>query len=209
MKTGTMTQAPASSQRRRRGSVSATFWVMPNRVLGRQPAGYAGTACVCWSVLVTLRERCLVAIGDSAAKVAGAACVHEHGHPSRLGVAVAFGVWIGCTPFYGFQTLLGLGLASLLRLNRLAVLLGLQISIPPLAPFLLFANAQLGALVLRGHWLPLSIEALRAVPTSKLVAELFGDLLVGGAIVGTVLAVPAGLLTTYLVRRRRRTAAVG
>lgn len=117
---------------------------------------------------------------------------------------MAFGVWIGCTPFYGFQTLIGLGLASVLSLNRLAVLLGLQISIPPLAPFLLFANAQVGALVLRGHWAPLSIEALRVVPTSKLLADLLLDLLVGGAIVGAVLALPAGVLTTYLVRRRRR-----
>lgn len=122
---------------------------------------------------------------------------------------MGFGVWLGCTPFYGFQTLLGVGLAPLLRMNRLGVLLGLQISIPPLAPFLLFANAQLGAMVLRRHWLPFSIDALRAVPTSKLVAELFGDLLVGGAIVGTLLAVPAGLLTTHLVRSRRRTSALG
>ena len=130
--------------------------------------------------------------------------VHEHAHPTRLGAALAFGVWMGCTPFYGFQTLIGLGLASLLRLNRLAVLLGLQISIPPVAPFLLFANAQVGALVLRGHWAPLSIETLRVVPKSRVLAELLGDLLVGGAIVGAVLALPAGLLTSYLVRRRRR-----
>jgi uncharacterized protein (DUF2062 family) len=130
--------------------------------------------------------------------------VHEHADPSRLGAAVAFGVWIGCTPFYGLQTLVGLGLATALRLNRLAVLVGLQISIPPLAPFLLFANAQVGALVLHGHLLSLSMEAMRAVPTSRLVAELFGDLLVGGAIVGAALALSAGLLTTYLVRRSRR-----
>jgi uncharacterized protein (DUF2062 family) len=117
---------------------------------------------------------------------------------------MAFGVWIGCTPFYGFQTLIGLGLAPVLRLNRLAVLLGLQISIPPLAPFLLFANAQVGALVLRGQWARLSMEAIRAVPKSKLLADLLVDLLVGGAIVGAVLALPAGLLTTYLVRRKRR-----
>jgi hypothetical protein len=66
-----------------------------------------------------------------------------------------------------------------------------------------------GALILRGHWLSLSVEAMRAVPSSKLFAELLGDLMVGGAIVGAVLALPAGLLTTYLVRRSRRAQAVG
>ena len=158
-------------------------------------------------MLVRLRERFL-AIGD-ALRSWPSRLVHEHAHPRRLGAAVAFGLWVGCTPFYGVQTLVGLGLAPALRLNRLAVLLGLQISIPPLAPFLLFANAQVGALILRGHWLSLSVETMRAVPSSKLFAELLGDLLVGGAIVGAVLALPAGLLTTYLVRRSRRAQAVG
>jgi uncharacterized protein (DUF2062 family) len=151
---------------------------------------------------VRLRER-FRAMGH-ALRSWPARLVHEHADPTRLGAAVAFGVWMGCTPFYGFQTLIGLGLASLLSLNRLAVLLGLQISIPPLAPFLLFANAQVGARLLRGHWASLSIEALRVVPASKLLADLLLDLLVGGAIVGAVLALPIGFLTTYLVRRRRR-----
>ncbi len=158
-------------------------------------------------MLVRLRERFL-AIGE-ALRSWPSRLVHEHAHPSRLGAAVAFGLWVGCTPFYGVQTLIGLGLAPVLRLNRLAVLLGLQISIPPLAPFLLFANAQVGAIILRGHWLSLSVETMRAVPSSKLFAELLGDLLVGGAIVGAVLALPAGLLTIYLVRRSRRAQTVG
>jgi len=116
---------------------------------------------------------------------------------------------MGCTPIYGLQTVIGLGLATALRLNRLAVLLGTQISIPPLAPFLFFASAQVGALILHGHRLLLSLEAMRAVSSSKLVAEFLGDLLVGGAVVGAVLALPAGLLTTYLVRRSRRAQTFG
>ena len=153
-------------------------------------------------MLVRLRER-FRAIGDALQRWPSR-LLHEHAQPSRLGAAVAFGVWIGCTPFYGLQTVVGLVLATALRLNRLAVLLGTQVSIPPLAPFLLFANAQVGALVLRGHWLSLSMEAIRAVPTSRLIGEFLADLLVGGALVGAALAFPAGLLTTYLVRRSRR-----
>ena len=156
---------------------------------------------------VILRERLRV-FGDALRKWPSR-LLHEHAQPSRLGLAVAFGVWMGCSPFYGLQTLIGLALATALRLNRLAVLLGMQVSIPPLAPILLFANAQVGALVLRGHWLSLSLEGMRAVPSSKLIAEFLGDLLVGGAIVGAVLALPAGLLTTYLVRRSRRAQTLG
>lgn len=130
--------------------------------------------------------------------------VHEHGGPVRIGAAVAFGVLLGCSPFYGIQTLVGLGLAPVLRLNRLAVLLGLQVSIPPIAPFLLFANAQLGAMVLRGVWLPVSVSGLRAAPISSLLGKLFLDLLIGGAIVGAALGAFLGLLTTCFVHVRRR-----
>lgn len=132
------------------------------------------------------------------------ALVHEHSSPGKLGTAVGFGVFVGCTPFFGLQTILGLGLATLLRLNRLGVLLGLQISIPPLTPFLLFACAQVGARLWRGHWLPLSVTALRAIPAKTLAADLFVDLLLGGAVVGASLAVALGVLTADVVRRRRR-----
>jgi uncharacterized protein (DUF2062 family) len=159
-------------------------------------------ASLCYAVSVSLRDHLLAARGTLRRWTA--ALVHEHASPGRIGAAVAFGVWVGCSPFYGVQTLVGLALAPALRLNRLAVLLGLQISIPPVAPFLLFANAQVGALILQGQWLPLSVAALRAIPTSKLVTELFLDLLVGGALVGAALGLALGFLTTYLVRRRRR-----
>ncbi|MGZ6071682.1 MAG: DUF2062 domain-containing protein [Myxococcaceae bacterium] len=130
--------------------------------------------------------------------------IHEHTDPVQLGVAVGLGVLIGCSPFVGVQTLVGLGLAWILRLNRVAVLLGLQISVPPLTPFVLFADAQLGALSLRGQWLPLSVEAMRAVRSFREVADLLGVLVLGGAIVGGVLAVVTGLATTFVIRRWRR-----
>jgi uncharacterized protein (DUF2062 family) len=60
--------------------------------------------------------------------------------PERLGVAVGVGVLCGCSPFLGFQTLLAVALAFLLRLNKLAVFIGLQISIAPVTPLVVFAS---------------------------------------------------------------------
>ena len=173
---------------------------------GRQPAGSGATASRCapgsW---VAERVRTL----GLALRTATRRLVHEHTDPVQLGVAVGLGVLIGCSPFFGVQTLVGLGLAWILRLNRVAVLLGLQISVPPLTPFVLFADAQLGALSLRGQWLPLSVEAMRAVRSFREVADLLGVLVLGGAILGAVLAVVSGLATTFVIRRWRRAPAPG
>ncbi len=121
----------------------------------------------------------------------------EHASSSRLGVAVGAGVLLGCSPFLGFQLLLALALGKLLRLNRLAVLFGLQISVPPLTPFVLFATAQAGALLRRGHWLPLHLAAFRGEPASTVLAGLFLDMLVGTALVGGTLAVLLGGLSAF------------
>jgi uncharacterized protein (DUF2062 family) len=111
---------------------------------------------------------------------------------------------LGCSPFLGFQVLLAVVLARLFRLNAVAVVLGVQISIPPLTPVVLFATAQLGALVLRGHWLPLRLAGFRGVPLAPLVADLFLDMLVGGLLVGGVFAVVLGSACAFGVSRMQR-----
>ncbi|MBJ6765876.1 DUF2062 domain-containing protein [Myxococcaceae bacterium JPH2] len=123
----------------------------------------------------------------------------EHASPGRLGLAVAVGVLIGASPFLGLQLVLAVALATLFGLNRFAVLLGSQVSVPPLTPLVLFANAQVGAFLLTGRWLPLSLQALREVPAKQLVAELFADLLVGGLVVGGALALILGGATAHFV----------
>jgi uncharacterized protein (DUF2062 family) len=127
----------------------------------------------------------------------------EHASPARLGVAVAVGVLVGSSPFLGFQLLLAVLLAMLFRLNRIAVLLGVQISIPPLMPILFFANAQVGSLLRQGRWMPLSLEALRGAPASQVAADLFLDLLVGGLLVGGVLGAGLGWMTASLIQQQR------
>src|SRR5258707_2308858 len=127
----------------------------------------------------------------------------EHASAGRLGVAVAVGVLIGCTPFLGFQVLLVIAIATLFRLNRIAALLGVQVSTPPITPLLLFANAQVCAVLLHRHWLPISLEYVRGTPRTNWVLDLFLELLVGGLVVGGILAVGLGGLTAYVVQRHR------
>ena len=127
----------------------------------------------------------------------------EHTSPARLGLAVAVGIIVGCSPFFGLHLWIGLGLAVLLRLNKVAVFLGSQISIPPLAPLLGFSSVQVGALVLTGETVRLEVDAFRLSQLYSLLRQFLLDWVVGGLLVGLALALPAFLITFVLVRARR------
>lgn len=122
-----------------------------------------------------------------------------HATAPRLGVAVGVGVFVGSSPFYGFHALLGLALAKLLRLNIVAVVAGTNISLPFVAPFLVYGSVQAGHLVLHGEWLALDADQLSLeVAGRTLLAWCLGAGLVGG-VLGFV-----GGGVTYLVVRALR-----
>ncbi len=130
--------------------------------------------------------------------------VHEHASPGRLGAAIALGVFVGCVPIFGFQTLVVLALAVVLRLNKLGVLLGVQISVPPVMPLVAFVDVQVGAWVLRGRFLPVSIDYVKGLSLREMGPELAADAMVGGCIVGAVLAAALGSGAALVIRARRR-----
>ena len=50
--------------------------------------------------------------------------------PERTALAYAIGVFLGFSPFLGFHTVMGVAIAFLFRLNRVAVLLGVWSNTP-------------------------------------------------------------------------------
>ncbi|HMN68170.1 MAG TPA: DUF2062 domain-containing protein [Bdellovibrionales bacterium] len=110
--------------------------------------------------------------------------MRSHRDPRGLALALGFGVFIGFTPFYGFHTFIAIGLAVLLRLNVLAVLFGSQVSLPPLAPLVIWASVDAG-------------ERL-GVPPRPGIAAHFEQWLVGGLGLGAVLGLGIALLTYAL-----------
>ena len=70
--------------------------------------------------------------------------LHAHHSPLKTSLAFGAGVLIGCTPFFGFHGLMAAAVAFLFRLNFIFLVLGTQISIPPMAPLLAWASVSLG-----------------------------------------------------------------
>jgi len=113
--------------------------------------------------------------------------------PWRTALALAVGVFLSFTPFWGFQTLLALVLATVLGLNRAVTVAGTWLNLPWFAPFVYTGAVKLGALML---------------PDLAGLAGLSVYLLVGSITLGLV----AGVLTWIIVfgamrlRRHRRRA---
>jgi uncharacterized protein len=106
--------------------------------------------------------------------------------PWRTALALAIGVFLSFTPFWGFQTALALLLATVFRLNRAVTVTGTWLNLPWFAPFVYAGAVKLGALML---------------PDLSGLAGLSAYLLVGS----TTLGLGAGLLTwvvAFVVMRR-------
>lgn len=119
--------------------------------------------------------------------------------PARQAWAVAVGVFIGCTPFYGFHLALCILFSRLFRLNVGLTYLAAHVSLPGVWPLLVLAQLEVGRR-LRGE----SYVGVKISDLEHLSLRTAGvDLLLGSAVVGTLLAALLGGLTYWAARRRQ------
>jgi len=71
--------------------------------------------------------------------------------PWRVALALAVGVFISCTPFYGLQTLLSLAVATVCRLNRAVTVTGAWLNLPWFAP-LVYGSFAVSSGWIVGQW---------------------------------------------------------
>lgn len=67
-------------------------------------------------------------------------------NPTKISVAMGFGVFMGFTPIWGFQMLAAVFLAHALRLNKIIVIAFSNVSIPPVIPFVIFFSYKTGGI---------------------------------------------------------------
>ena len=118
--------------------------------------------------------------------------------PSEIAFAVALGNFVGILPVLGLHTVLAIGLAYLLRLNIVIVLLGTQISNPFSFPFILFASAQIGNLMLSGSLLNVQFTTDLSVLKTYIMPTMIGSIVLG-LMVGSL----SYFLTLAVTRRFR------
>lgn len=116
--------------------------------------------------------------------------------PLREAAAIGLGVFIGCSPLYGFHLLLCVVIGWCLGLNRLKMYLASNVSNPFMAPLLVLTELQTGAWLRRDQLHSLTLDAVKSVDPWSFGA----DLILGSLLIGGVLGFLSGTVT-YLVAR--------
>jgi uncharacterized protein (DUF2062 family) len=92
--------------------------------------------------------------------------LHTHDTPHRTALAFALGVFLGFSPFLGLHAILGLALAFLFRLNRVAVIIGVYSNLPWILPAYYTVATIAGAKLVGVDIEPAALrEAMRAFET--------------------------------------------
>ncbi|MCW3118054.1 MAG: hypothetical protein JWM28_2136, partial [Chitinophagaceae bacterium] len=116
-------------------------------------------------------------------------------------LSVAFGVFMGIIPIWGFQLLAAIALAIVLKLNKTLVIIAANISVPPMIPLLIFLSYKMGT-----AWMPhnavsvpfsshITLEAIRI----NLLQYIYGSITLA-----ITTGVIFGLLTFMLLKFFKR-----
>jgi uncharacterized protein (DUF2062 family) len=127
------------------------------------------------------------------------------GNPKTIARGLAIGVFAGCFPFFGLQTIIAILIAFLLKGNKIAAAAATWIS-NPLTSVPIFAfNFHIGTLIIGGE--DLTFEELNLTSFSEII-ELGGKLgitlLLGSLIVGSIASFCAYFISLRLIKNWRK-----
>jgi len=83
----------------------------------------------------------------------------------RKATSIGFGIFMGIMPLFGFQLLIGIPIAVLLKLNKVLAIAVAHISIPPMIPIIIYISYKTGAFFVNNaiqftSWKELSVETI-------------------------------------------------
>ncbi len=128
--------------------------------------------------------------------------INEHifnaNHSDELkAFSVAFGIFMGILPIWGFQLVLAIFLAILFKLNKALVIVAANISIPPMIPIIIFLSYKAGALWMGKN----AIEMLFTKSISLVAIENnLKQYLYGSITLAVVAAIVVGTITYLLLK---------
>ena len=129
--------------------------------------------------------------------------------PAKIALGLSVGMFVSCTPFYGLHTLMAVGAAVALRLNKAVTVTGAWLNLPWFAPVVYGVSLKVGELVRRrgeepGRWSDLIVAMWSPRSWSRVAEQLFAALLVGTTIVGLLAGVVTYVVSLLAIRELRR-----
>ena len=127
---------------------------------------------------------------------------NQEGSPSQRALGFSVGIFSGCFPFFGLQTLMGVFLAKIFKVNNILAAVGTWISNPFTYVPLYYFNYRVGSLLLNKEE---DIVDVTHITTNQLWSQgwyLSSRLLSGSMFVGLVTGIIGGLCLYFLFNRR-------
>ncbi|MEO6491041.1 MAG: DUF2062 domain-containing protein [Ferruginibacter sp.] len=126
----------------------------------------------------------------------------ESNHSDQLkSFSVAFGVFMGIIPIWGFQLVTAIFLAVLFRLNKALVIIAANISIPPMIPVIIFMSYKMGAFWMGSNAMQIDFSSHISLASIKnnLQQYIFGSISLA-----ILAAVFFGVLTFFILKLSNR-----
>ena len=127
--------------------------------------------------------------------------IRQHNSPHEIALGAGIGAFISVLPVYGLHTVLVILAAIIVRpANKIAILLGTNLSLPPTVPFITWAGYELGRFILKGNFPPLSWEFFKHLTFQKIVS-LYWPLFLGSLVLGVICAIVVYGVTFFVVKK--------
>ena len=126
---------------------------------------------------------------------------NQEGSPSQRALGLAVGIFSGCFPFFGLQTLMGVFLAKILKGNTILAAFGTWISNPFTYVPLYFLNYKLGSLILNKDR---SIVDISHIAINELWSQgwyLSSRLIIGSILMGLLTGVLGGIVLYFFLKK--------
>jgi glycosyltransferase involved in cell wall biosynthesis len=114
----------------------------------------------------------------------------------RKSLSIAFGVFMGIVPIWGFQMLVAITLAIFLKLNKALVIIAANISIPPMIPLIVYLSYKTGELILpqsEHHQYDSSISL-------QSIGEHAAQYIYGSIVFAVVAALTSGIISYIILK---------
>lgn len=115
--------------------------------------------------------------------------------------SVAFGVFMGIIPIWGFQLVSAIFLALLFRLNKALVIIAANISIPPMIPVIIFLSYKMGAFWMGSNAMQIDFSSHISLASIKKNLQQY---ILGSITLAILAAVFFGLLTFFILKLSNR-----
>ena len=126
------------------------------------------------------------------------------GQPREIALGLALGLFIGMTPTMGFQIVIAIFFAALLKWNKISAAIGVWITNPFTAPFIYGMTYIVGTKLIGSRAslrLPSPLNLESALKMLEKAPEIFLALTVGGIVLGLPLAILGYFIAYDLLKK--------